>query len=154
MCDLRWTRRVRRLLLQRVHHPRKGPGRLSENRQLGQLENGSVLRAEKVRFQEKVIRSGYRFLVHFVIFHFALQYFLHTCLVDNKIFIRTDFESQPSPHFVLDPVQVVGYFGVDSGSVGFAAAVTPRCESHDRAAFAGSGAGGANHSSARVSYEG
>ncbi|RVE59331.1 hypothetical protein OJAV_G00187420 [Oryzias javanicus] len=38
-----------RLLLQRVHHPGERPGRMSENREPGQLQNRSVLREEEVR---------------------------------------------------------------------------------------------------------
>lgn len=43
-----------RLLLQGVHHSREGPRRLSEDCQPGLGQDGSVLWAEKVRFQEKV----------------------------------------------------------------------------------------------------
>jgi len=55
--DLRRAGRVGRVLLQGVHDPGEGPGRMPEDRQPGQREDGPVLRAEEVRIQEEITCS-------------------------------------------------------------------------------------------------
>ena len=57
MRDLRRAGRVRRVLLQGVHDSGEGPGRMPQDRQPGQREDGPVLRAEEVRLQEEITKS-------------------------------------------------------------------------------------------------
>ena len=55
---LRWARHLRCLLLQGVHRPGEGPRRLPQDCQPRQLQDGPLLRDEKVRFQEAVMDGG------------------------------------------------------------------------------------------------
>ena len=55
VCHLWWCWNQWRLLLQRMHHLRKGPRRLPEDCKFREFENGLILRTEEIRLQKEIV---------------------------------------------------------------------------------------------------
>merc|ERR1711862_509050 len=81
---VRRSRRDGRVLLQGVRQAGQGQGRLSQDRQPGQHQNGSVLREEEVWLQEEIASGAFERSL-------SSDTFFRVCVLRNRMILKPDW---------------------------------------------------------------